>query len=350
MYIKSIQIENFLCYYNHNKIDLSKGMNIVLGLGGKGKSSLFNAFYWALFGKICITGSKGWFETDSPNPEKLKRHDFINKRKLFEQKDTDETFYTKVVLEIEHDYNYTVTRKVSISKSNEGEWDDQKSWEISTSSLDIQFDSRNGTEFLEGYDARNKMIELFPEGIRDYIWFQGEAIDELLTFSKKQTFEKAIKHISYFPYYEKLAAIIEKSTEVISARRNKANSLNIKQKALYERNLKIVESSTKQIPVLVKKIQEKEDLKYELVLKNEEIRKKLEGLSGYEGLAVKEANAINEINTLKEEISSIDEYQKESFKNLWLLKGISSLVTDAQQKIEAYEESSQLMNHSFKSL
>lgn len=338
MYIKSIQIENFLCYYNHNKIDLSKGMNIVLGLGGKGKSSLFNAFYWALFGKICITGSKGWFETDNPNPEKLKRHDFINKRKLYEHKDTNDSFSTKVVLEIEHDFNYIITRKVSISKSDEGDWDEQKSWKISNSNLEVQFDSRNGTEFLEGYDAANKLKEIFPEGIRDYIWFQGEAIDELLTFSKKHTFEKAIKHISYFPYYEKLAVIIDKSTEVISARRNKANSSNIKQKALYDRNLKIVEENTKQIPFLSNKIQEKENTKYDLVLKNEDIRKKLEGLSGYEGLAVQEANALNEINILTNEISSIDEYQKESFKNLWLLKGISGLIQDAQQKIDSYEE------------
>nr|WP_270318289.1 AAA family ATPase [Bacteroides uniformis] len=45
-------------------MEFSKGLNLIIGNGGKGKSKLFNAFYWVLFGKIYITGI-GWCTTDN---------------------------------------------------------------------------------------------------------------------------------------------------------------------------------------------------------------------------------------------------------------------------------------------
>ena len=63
MIIKSISIENFQSYYGEQTIEFSEGLNLVIGKGGKGKSKLFNAFYWVLFGKIYIT-DVGWCDTD----------------------------------------------------------------------------------------------------------------------------------------------------------------------------------------------------------------------------------------------------------------------------------------------
>ena len=67
MIIKNITIENFQSYHESQTMDFSNGLNLIIGNGGKGKSKLFNAFYWVLFGKIYITGI-GWCTTDSlPN-------------------------------------------------------------------------------------------------------------------------------------------------------------------------------------------------------------------------------------------------------------------------------------------
>ena len=63
MIIKSITIENFQSYHGTQKIEFSKGLNLIVGKGGKGKSKLFNAFYWVLFGKIYIT-DVGWCSVD----------------------------------------------------------------------------------------------------------------------------------------------------------------------------------------------------------------------------------------------------------------------------------------------
>lgn len=64
MIIKNITIENFQSYHESQTMDFSNGLNLIIGNGGKGKSKLFNAFYWVLFGKIYITGI-GWCTTDS---------------------------------------------------------------------------------------------------------------------------------------------------------------------------------------------------------------------------------------------------------------------------------------------
>lgn len=64
MIIKNITIENFQSYYESQTMEFSKGLNLIIGNGGKGKSKLFNAFYWVLFGKIYITGI-GWCTTDN---------------------------------------------------------------------------------------------------------------------------------------------------------------------------------------------------------------------------------------------------------------------------------------------
>ena len=59
MKINSITINNFQSYYGEQTIEFGDGLNLVIGNGGKGKSKLFNAFYWVLFGKIYVTSEGG---------------------------------------------------------------------------------------------------------------------------------------------------------------------------------------------------------------------------------------------------------------------------------------------------
>ena len=43
MIIKELIIENYLCYYGIKKFNLSKGLNIILGENGEGKTKFFEA-------------------------------------------------------------------------------------------------------------------------------------------------------------------------------------------------------------------------------------------------------------------------------------------------------------------
>ena len=115
MIIKNITIENFQSYYESQTMEFSNGLNLIIGNGGKGKSKLFNAFYWVLFGKIYITGI-GWCTTDNlPQSAKfaMQRYEFINKRALFNAQINDK-ITASVQIEIEDDkgIDYIIERSV----------------------------------------------------------------------------------------------------------------------------------------------------------------------------------------------------------------------------------------------
>ena len=185
MIIKNITIENFQSYYGAQTLEFSTGLNLIIGNGGKGKSKLFNAFYWVLFGKIYITGI-GWCTTDNlPQSAKfaMQRYEFINKRSLFNANIGDEVT-ASVQIEIEDDkgINYIVERSISALRVDGDEWDTDSAWQVRPNILKVTFDSTTGTKVLNDLFAEDKINELFPDGIRNYIWFQGESLESLINF------------------------------------------------------------------------------------------------------------------------------------------------------------------------
>ena len=101
MKINSITINNFQSYYGEQTIEFSDGLNLIIGNGGTGKSKLFNAFYWVLFGEIYIT-SEGWCKTDNlyiDSHEALHNYEFINKKALSEA-NVNEMVQCSVIIDI----------------------------------------------------------------------------------------------------------------------------------------------------------------------------------------------------------------------------------------------------------
>lgn len=224
MRINNITINNFQSYYGQQSVDFGKGLNLIIGKGGKGKSKLFNAFYWVLFGKLYIS-EIGWRSTDGlPNNANfaLKRHEFINKKAL---KETEVGQYvnTSVSVEIIDDNGlvYEIERSVSAQRVAHENWDHEKAWTVDNNTLKISYESTTGTKVKTADLAADVISELFPEGIRGYIWFQGESLDDLINFRSHENLRDAVKHISYYPYYEKLS-------QIISAAKTKIGTLEAK--------------------------------------------------------------------------------------------------------------------------
>lgn len=314
MIIKNITIENFQSYYNSQSLEFSNGLNLIIGNGGKGKSKLFNAFYWVLFGKIYLTDI-GWCSTDSlPSSAKfsMKRQEFICKKALFDAKVGDK-IKTSVRIEIEDDkkFSYDIERIVIAERLDNDNWEAESAWNVSNNILKVSHDSVNGTLVKTDYYATDKINELFPEGIRNYIWFQGESLDRLINFRNKETLKAAVKHISYFPYYEKLSEIISKSKIKIerleSSKIKDANKHNANVKGLlisidkHRSNIAREEETKLHLETNISKIQ--------IALVEDE--GKMSGLASFSSLISKYRNCENEIERLTNEISLIDEYQRE---------------------------------------
>lgn len=341
MIIRNITIENFQSYYESQTIEFSKGLNLIIGNGGKGKSKLFNAFYWVLFGKIYITGI-GWCTTDNlPQSAKfaMQRYEFINKRSLFKAQINDK-IRASVQIEIEDDKgnDYIIERSVSALRLEGEEWDSNDAWQVGGNMLKVSFDSTTGTKVLNDLLAEDKINELFPDGIRNYIWFQGESLESLINFRNKETLKAAVKHISYFPYYEKLSEIISKSKLKITG----IESRKLKEVNKHNSSVKVLLST---IDNLNYKISREEENKKQFETHIETIKialadgeTKISGLASYSMLVKKYKDCENEINKLLSETTRIDEFQREKLPSLWVLRGIEPMIQQCKEIIEKHKE------------
>lgn len=341
MIIKNITIENFQSYYKSQTMDFSRGLNLVIGNGGKGKSKLFNAFYWVLFGKIYITGI-GWCTTDNlPQSAKfaMQRYEFINKRALYKANINEEiTASVQIELEDDKGINYIIERSVSALRLDGDNWDSDKAWQIRPNVLKVSFDSVTGTRVFNDLLAEDKIAELFPDGIRNYIWFQGESLESLINFRNKETLKAAVKHISYFPYYEKLSEIISKSKIKIAGIENR----KLKELNKHNANVKGLLSN---IETLNYKIGREEENKRQLEANIDTVKialadgeTKISGLASYSMLVKRYKDCENEISRLLAETTRIDNFQREKLPALWILRGIDRMIVKCKEIIEKHKE------------
>lgn len=341
MIVKNISIENFQSYYRPQTLEFSRGLNLVIGNGGKGKSKLFNAFYWVLFGKIYLTDI-GWCSTDKlPNSAKfsMKRHEFICRKALFDAKKGDKV-KTMVRIELEDDKGlfYEIERSVIAERQDCDDWQSDSAWDVSSNILKVSHDSVNGTLVKTDILASDKIDELFPEGIRNYIWFQGESLDRLINFRNKETLKAAVKHISYFPYYEKLSEIISKSKIKIekleASKIREANKHNANVKGLLTTIEKCRNNIAREEDT--KLLHETNISKIQIALAEDE--GKMSGLASFSTLISKYKNCENEIERLNNEIFKIDEFQRGQLPKLWIMRGIDPMIRQCESIIENHKE------------
>jgi DNA sulfur modification protein DndD len=341
MIIKNITIENFQSYHCEQTLEFSKGLNLIVGNGGKGKSKLFNAFYWILFGKIYITNI-GWCFTDElPHSAKfsMKRHEFINKKALFEAQ-VGSDVRTSVHIELEDDGGnpYEIERSVSARRLDGENWQAENAWNVLDNQLKVECDSNRGTQIRHNDLAADIISRLFPEGVRNYIWFQGESLDTLINFRDKETLKVAVKHISYFPYYQKMSEIITKSKTTIEAQETK----KIKENNKHNVTIKGLSSTIEKNRFLIAKEEEtKKKLENDIdiikiALASDE--GKMSGLAQFTSLVSNYGKCEQEIQRVSNELSKLDDFQREQVPNLWVLHGILPMIEQCKGIIKTHTE------------
>ena len=341
MKINSITINNFQSYYEEQTIEFGDGLNLIIGNGGKGKSKLFNAFYWVLFGKIYVT-SEGWCTTDDlylSSHKALHKFEYINKKALHDAKiDGKVDCYVQLDLTDDKGHNYIIERQASAIRQPVQEWDKPESWNVSPSSLKVTYDVATGTKNVNGIMAESIITDLFPEGIRGYIWFQGESLDSLIDFRKKQNLKDAVRHISYYPYYEKLTAIISKAKAKIESQESR------KLREANKQNSEI-RSLILKIDFLRGKIQTEEENKkkyenniaqIEIALADDET--KMQGLAGFSKLIKDYDECEKEILRINNQLTEIDNSQRSLLPSLWILRGTDKLIEKSKEIISSHVE------------
>lgn len=341
MLINSISICNFQSYFGEQTLELSEGLNLIIGKGGKGKSKLFNAFYWALFGKIYVTDI-GWSTTrglHSGTKFSMEQHEFINKRALFQAKEGDDVKAT-VLIELTDDKNirYQIERYVIAKRKPAKDWDSAEAWDVMNDTLKVTYDTNTGTKTNVDVVAEQIIDRLFPQGIRNYIWFQGETLSSLINLRDKKTLEAAVQHISYFPYYQKLSSIISLSTKKIESLETKKTKEANKHNSTVQSLVSEIESLNRRIGIEEGKCKELEQniSLIESALADDET--KYSGFTQFSSLVSKYKEAEKEIIKLNNEISDYDRQQRELLPNQWIMRGIDSMIQQSLDIIKNYSE------------
>ena len=341
MILQELVVQNFQSYYGpSNIIKFKEGLNLIIGFNAKGKSSLFNSFFWVLFGEIYFTGL-GWHRTDelefSTNGT-IKNHMFINRKALYDLPlNSNLQAIVKLTLIDGEQQKFEIERQVNVRRINNGDYEAADTWDVSTNQFKVSYETNDGYKILRDLDASSKIDDLFPEAFRKYIWFQGEAIENLIDFQDKKTLKNAVKHISYYPYYEKLTDVISYSkSKIESEESKKINQKHKNNKHLLELSHKrdFLRSQIDREKVDQKNLEERKSI-LEICINEEEL--KLGSISDYNKLVTDFYKKKQEHSEFLSELERADEYERSKVQSLWILRGLTPFINEFKDLLNNFK-------------
>ncbi len=211
MEFKKLTIKNFLSYFDTNEIDFAETTTIVIGQNNTGKSKLFDAMNFAIYGRVYDTQKESWTENEKEIAALI-----LNKHKINEALKAnlqtvesgvsfvvDDVINPNILLLIERFYSY---------KLADGKYE-YSSKRISFSEVD-KFDGRTNP-FL-GTDAQERIKLYFSDSIKDFFLFQGEAASKIMQLQCGGNFRRAVKEIARLELFEKAKDYAEKYADTIT--------------------------------------------------------------------------------------------------------------------------------------
>lgn len=173
MKFEGLELENFASYYGKHKIDLScteeKPVVIVIGGTGFGKTTLFDALNWALYGVR--------YEEQIVKTRQRNILDYVNERALGEALAKGEFVSTSCTLYFEHEsLHYYITQEMmtKATKTPNNKLDCHRS-DRTTALYKI---TATGNHEKMKYDEIF-LDELLPNNVKDYFLFDGDRIYQL---------------------------------------------------------------------------------------------------------------------------------------------------------------------------
>jgi DNA sulfur modification protein DndD len=158
MKIERVILENFRPYHGRHRLNFAKdskrNVTVIHGINGAGKTSLFTAINWCLYGE------------GASNKTEL-----INKEAISRAR-TGETINTVVEVAFQHYLErYVVTRRLSCVRQKDN------SVEITGDDDFTMMRTRRDGESHRAHNPISRMNSILPSNVRTYFLFDGEKID-----------------------------------------------------------------------------------------------------------------------------------------------------------------------------
>lgn len=211
MEFKKLAIKNFLSYFETNEIDFAETTTIVIGQNNTGKSKLFDAMNFAIYGRVYDTQKESWTENEKEIAALILNKHKINEA-LNENLQTIESGVSLVVEDVLNPNILVLIERFYSYKLADGKYE-YSSKRISVSEVD-KFDGRTNP-FL-GTDAQERIKLYFSNSIKDFFLFQGEAASKIMQLQRGGNFRRAVKEIARLELFEKAKDYAEKYADTIS--------------------------------------------------------------------------------------------------------------------------------------
>jgi len=206
--LNKIAFKNFFNYYGEyedNTYNLEEGINIIVADNGAGKSKFFNALLWLFYDQVLDSDSKQNLNVKNAGV------------KILSDKAKNETPIGDKVecgVEVEYTsgtrYKYQIIKSFTATRISEA-ISDENSWQFVNNDVEV-----NKTELvLHKYkpvydeDEKRQIIDrLIMPAFRKYSFLQGEEVDDIIDFGKRESIEEAVENLTDIKKYEQIHELL----------------------------------------------------------------------------------------------------------------------------------------------
>jgi DNA sulfur modification protein DndD len=329
MILKSIELNDFMCYAGPNRFAFTEGINLIIGDNGYGKSKLFDAFYWVMYDQLFDTSRKEFRET------RFLKKQIISDKALHEADEGMVTASVLISLQNDRGHEFELERRYSVRKLIDGVKEDETS-EFIIRKKEMEFLTASIVSDPDDIERIKALV--LPSNIKPYMWFQGEQVESIIDFNKDASLTQAINVLSNISRYDRIVDLsnslkesadkeYNKKVRELSKDRVRSEELEAERKKLVE----TIEYHSAQVNKLKDNLataEERSEALLQRVVTAEQIRD-----HAYKQEQAQE-KLVEVTNDLNDELTF---FHKRLFTSKWVLKGTEGLFEAYSAKYGAYD-------------
>lgn len=318
MIIKSLQIRNFRSYYAVNHFDFSKGLTLIVGDNGDGKTTFFEALQWL-------------FDTNPQGKASIDNVSEMCKSKL----EIGESNVISVSMEFDHDGEKILEKSFAVERTGD------TSYQVKNFRF-CGFET-NGIERVQ-VQGDTLVKRCFDAFIRNYSMFKGEST--LNVFNRPTALKELVEKFSDVKKFEDLVSM----TSVFKEKAEKAYMAECRKDKKISNETQVIENKltrlSSDIQDLRADIRNKKDSVEVFSSQLNKLEENQEVAERFHDIQERLKNQQEKQNRIMGRITSVD-LNRSLLDKLWILSAFPSVLQEFKQKVSALSREKRRLEREF---